>query len=147
MWKKTFLPLLLGLVLVSCTLNTAQKRAKVNTPVVPPKPLYLGTEFPDIVVPRGMEVVQEKSMVVKTNTYIGGVLTLKGRIKTDSLVAFFKSQLEARGWILNGSIRYKDTLLAFNRPNGCCFVYISESSFGHTEVQIWASEVQQQQSP
>ncbi len=142
MWQKRALLLVLALFLASCTTPLARKTAKVNKPVVPPKPLYLGTEFPDIVVPRGMQVVQEKSMVVKTNTYIGGVLTLRGRIKVDSLVEFFKSQLTARGWELNGSIRYKDTLLAFNRPHGCCFVYISESGFGTmTEVQIWASEM------
>lgn len=122
------------LVLVSCT-TTSQKSA----PPAPPKPFYTGTEFPDIVIPNSMKIDQEHSMIVRTQTYIGGVLTIKGRVKVDSLVEFFKNQLAARGWTLTGSIFYKDTLLAFNRPNGSCFIYIKGSALT-TEAQIWASE-------
>ncbi len=137
--RKIFLSLvaLMVLALVSCT-TTSQKRSE-TTPPSPPKPFYTGTEFPDIVVPASMKVDQEHSMIVRTQTYIGGVLTIKGRVKVDSLVEFFKNQLAARGWTLTGSIFYKNILLAFNRPNGSCFIYIKGSTLT-TEAQIWASE-------
>ncbi len=137
--RKIFLSLvaLMVLALVSCT-TTSQKRSETTPPSLP-KPFYTGTEFPDIVIPASMKVDQEHSMIVRTQTYIGGVLTIKGRVKVDSLVEFFKNQLAARGWTLTGSIFYKDILLAFNRPNGSCFIYIKGSTLT-TEAQIWASE-------
>jgi hypothetical protein len=86
-----------------------------------------------------MSIDQDKSMIVRTPTFVGGVLYLKGRVKAKSLIEFFKNQLTSRGWELTRSIIYRESLLAFNRPNGTCFVYITESSF-NTQVEIWASE-------
>lgn len=141
MLKRAVLLICLVFLVASCG-PFSNRSAKVTTPVAPTKPLYTGTEFPDIVVPRGMSVVQSKSMVVNTSSFVGGVLTLRGRIKVESLIEFFKNQLEARGWELAGSIHYKNTLLAFQRPNGSCIVYISEPGMGiTTEIQIWASEL------
>ncbi len=123
--------------IVSCTSTQGPQGEGQGTK--PPKPFYTGTEFPDIVVPSSMTIDQNRSMIVRTQNYIGGVLYLKGRVTPKSVVEFFKRQLTSRGWKLTGSIIYRDILLAFNRPQGSCFVYVRESSL-NTEVQIWASE-------
>ncbi len=138
---KKALPVLFLLVfLASCT-TTTQKPAP-ETVSTPPKPFYHGTEFPDIVVPKDLEIDQSRSMIVKTRDYVGGVLVLKGRVKARSVEEFFRNQLRSRGWDLVGSIYYRHILLAFKRENGFCMIYISDSSF-NTEVQIWASETLQ----
>ncbi len=120
----------------SCSTTTAKKPTPESAP---PKPFYTGTEFPDIVIPKDLSLDQNKSMLVHTKNYVGGVLVAKGRVKASSLEEFFKNQLRARGWDLVGSIYYRNILLAFKRPNGFCMIYITGSSF-NTEVQIWASE-------
>ena len=143
MLKKGGIILFCVFLLGACA--TSKNKTRVTTPVTPPKPLYVGTEFPDIVIPSSMKIIREKSLLVRTSNYIGGVLTIKGPVKVESLVTFFKTQLASRGWQLNGAIRYQNTLLTFDRPNGTCFVYISEPGLGTTtEVQIWASETLQE---
>ncbi|OAG26862.1 hypothetical protein [Thermodesulfatator autotrophicus] len=129
--------LVLLVFLASCTMPG--KEQPKTEPPAPPKPFYTGTEFPNIVVPTDLKVDQQKSMIVRTQSYIGGVLVLKGRVKALSLEKFFKNQLKARGWELTGSIFYRSILLTFKRPNGCCMILITEQPFT-TEVQIWASE-------
>ncbi|AEH45023.1 hypothetical protein Thein_1155 [Thermodesulfatator indicus DSM 15286] len=140
-WAKISVLILL-VFLAGCTLP-GKEQPKTTPPTAPesspPKPYYTGTEFPNIVVPTGLMVDQAKSMIVRTQNYIGGVLVLKGRIKGRSLELFFKNQLKARGWELTGSIFYRSILLTFKRPNGCCMILITEQPFT-TEVQIWASE-------
>ncbi len=136
-WLRRIPVILFCVVLIWGCASTTQKSA--SEPPAPPKPFYSGTEFPDIVVPKEMKIDQSRSMIVKTKNYVGGVLVLKGRVKARSVEEFFKNQLRSRGWDLVGSIYYRNTLLAFKRPNGFCMIYISDSSF-NTEVQIWASE-------
>ncbi|NPA49067.1 MAG: hypothetical protein GXO20_03740 [Thermodesulfobacteria bacterium] len=122
-----------------CT-TTTQNSTSQTTTTVASKPYYSGTEFPDIVIPKDMKIDQSRSMIVKTKDYVGGVLVLKGRVKAKSLEEFFKNQLRSRGWDLIGSVYYRNTLLAFRRENGSCMVYIANTSFSNTEVQIWVSE-------
>ncbi|WP_022854010.1 hypothetical protein [Thermodesulfatator atlanticus] len=135
-WPKLGVLLVVLFLVASCTLP-GQERPK-TTPQVQ-RPLYTGTEFPNIVAPRDMSVDQEKTMIVRTKNYIGGVLVLKGRVKARSLERFFKDQLASRGWELTGSIYYKNILLTFKRANGFCMVYIVDHPMT-TEAQIWASE-------
>ena len=137
--KKNFFTLLLLLSLVACShLQREDERAPSATPT---KPLITRTEFSDIVVPAELSVVEDKFLVVKTSSFTGGVLVLRGRVLVPSLIEFFTRELPKRGWQLVGTIRYKDTLLAFTRPNRTCFIYISEPGLGMmTEVKIWAAE-------
>lgn len=105
----------------------------------PPEPIYTETEFPDIVVPTELSLDRSKTLIVRTQDYVGGVLVVRGRVKARSVEEFFKNQLQARGWELVGSIYHnRNILLSFRRANGCCMIYITDSF--NTEVQIWASE-------
>ncbi|OAQ21484.1 hypothetical protein [Thermosulfurimonas dismutans] len=142
MLKKTLGSVLLGLVLIlsGCAAQSQGSGGKVSS-LPKPRPILKHTDFPNLVLPSGLEIVKEKTLVVKTATFVGGVITLRGRVTQESVVTFFEKQLIARGWEEVGSIRYKNTLLAFRRPNGSCFVYIRETGLGNTEVKIWASEV------
>jgi len=142
MLKKTLGSVLLGLVLIlsGCAAQSQGSGGKVSSPPKP-RPVLKPTDFPNLVLPSGLEIVKEKTLVVKTATFVGGVIALRGRVTQESVATFFEKQLIARGWEEVGSIRYKNTLLAFRRPNGSCFVYIGETGLGNTEVKIWASEI------
>ncbi len=141
--------LFLGLAF-GCT--TTQGTTSKSTPspeaaqTPPPEPIYTETEFPDVVVPSELTVDQSKTLIVRTQDYVGGVLVVKGRVKARSVEEFFKNQLQARGWELVGSIYHnRNILLSFRRTNGCCMIYITDSF--NTEVQIWASETLTGQVP
>ncbi len=143
---RRILPLGICLVLLTlftgCSVRGQGTKASGTAPAPPARPVIKHTDFPDLVLPTGMDMVEDKTLVVKTGSFVGGVITLRGRVTAESVVTFFEKQLLARGWEQVGSIRYKNTLLlAFKRPNGSCFVYIKGASLGQTEVKIWASEV------
>ncbi|WP_456432873.1 lipoprotein [Thermosulfuriphilus sp.] len=139
--KKIFLIFGLILTLTACSHLQRKEDSLESTSSVPSKPIITRTEFSDIVVPAELSVVEEKSLIVKTASFTGGVLVLRGRVLVPSLIEFFSRELPKRGWQLVGTIRYKNTLLAFTRPNQTCFIYISEPGLGMmTEVKIWASE-------
>ncbi len=139
--KKGFLWAILVVFLTSCAAHSEGQKGKAPVSSAPPaRPVLQYTDFPDLVLPNELEIIREKTLIVKTPTYVGGLIMARGRVTVESLVTFFERQLTARGWREMGSIRYKNTLLAFKRPNGSCFIYISSSSFGNLEVKIWASE-------
>lgn len=142
MLKRTLGGVLISLMFVfaGCAAQNQSSGGKISPP---PKsrPVLKYTDFPNLVLPSGMEIVKEKTMVVKTPDFVAGVITLKGRVTQESVVTFFEKQLLARGWEKVGSIRYKNTLLAFRRPKGSCFVYIEETGLGSVKVKIWASEI------
>ncbi len=141
MEKKKLLWAILVFFLASCAAHSEGPKGQAPVSSAPSaRPVLRHTDFPDLVLPNELEIVREKTLIVKTPTYVGGLITARGRVTVDSLVTFFERQLTARGWQQVGSIRYKNTLLAFRRPNGSCFIYISSSSFGNLEVKIWASE-------
>ncbi len=99
-------------------------------------------EFPDIPLPIELKKVNDKSIVIHTNSYQGGLLVLKGRVTVDSLVDFFKKSMPKYGWKLNGTVSASRTLLGFSKGgNAYCLIQIFEEKMGfQTEVQIWLSE-------
>ena len=99
-------------------------------------------EFPDLPLPPEMKRVKDRTMLVKTRTFQGGILVLKGRITGDSLVDFFSKKLPEHGWELVGSIRAKRSLLAFSKGESShCLIQIYDEPMGfQTEVQIWLTE-------
>ncbi|RUM88773.1 MAG: hypothetical protein DSZ24_02770 [Thermodesulfatator sp.] len=127
--------------LTACTARSqgTGKKAPVS-PAPPPVPVLQSTQFPNLVLPREMKIDRDRTLIVKTPSYVGGLLVASGRVTVDSLVKFFERQMAARGWKEMGRIQYKNMLLAFKRPNGSCFIYISENAFGNVEVKIWTSE-------
>ncbi|QJA05664.1 hypothetical protein FVE67_02095 [Thermosulfurimonas marina] len=133
--------LMLVFFLAACTARSQGTGGKAPvSPATPPTPVLQPTELPDLVLPSEMKIDRDRTLIVKTPTYVGGLLVARGRVTVDSLVKFFERQMLARGWEEMGRIQYKNMLLAFKRPNGSCFIYISETSFGNVEVKIWASE-------
>jgi len=146
MRKATLMLVIFFLAACSIRSQGAGGKAPVS-PAAPPMPVLQHTEFPDLVLPNEIKIDWDRTLIVKTPTYVGGLLVARGRVTVDSLVKFFERQMLARGWEEMGRIQYKNMLLAFKRPNGSCFIYIRESSLGNVEVKIWASEILKAPAP
>jgi hypothetical protein len=102
---------------------------------------YNPTEFRDLLIPGELAWNRDKSMVIKTDSYAGGVLNFSGRVDINSLSDFFVKSMERNGWKLAGSIKYKQVLLAFVKPAKTCTITIADSEFGlKTEVNVYVTE-------
>ncbi|MEW6595094.1 MAG: hypothetical protein AB1413_09520 [Thermodesulfobacteriota bacterium] len=102
---------------------------------------YNPAEFRDILIPGELAWNRDKSMVIKTDSYAGGVLNFSGKVDINSLSEFFAKSMERNGWKLAGSIKYKQVLLAFVKPAKTCTITIADSEFGlKTEVNVYVTE-------
>ena len=99
-------------------------------------------EFPDLPIPIELERVDDKTIMIKTSGFQGGIVVYKGRVTVVSLVEFFTKSMPKHGWVLNGTLNAKRSFLAFSKGgNSHCFIQICERQMGlKTEVQIWVSE-------
>jgi len=102
---------------------------------------YSPPEFNDLLIPSELTWNREKSMVIKTDSFAGGVLNFSGRVKVDDLANYFTITMSRNNWKPIGSVKYKRVLLVFVKPNKTCTITIADSDFGiNTEVNIYISE-------
>lgn len=99
-----------------------------------PSPTYY--DFDDILIPPELKLDTQKSMVVNTSTFSGGVLVFNGYVDEASLIDFFLKNMNKDNWQLKGSIKYRHTVLTFEKPNKGCVITIGEKTF-NTPVEIW----------
>jgi hypothetical protein len=105
-----------------------------------PEPYY-PTDFKDILVPSELTWNREKSMSIRTASFAGGILNFSGRVDINSLTDFFIASMQKDGWRLSGSIKYKNVLLAFTKPQKTTLISIYQNEFGYkTEVSIYVTE-------
>jgi len=102
---------------------------------------YRANEFSDILIPSEFDWDREKSMVVRTDSFAGGVLQYNGRVDISSSADFFSNNMPRNGWKLAGSTRYKNVLLAFTKPNKTCTIVLTENKLlMRTEIAIYVTE-------
>ena len=102
---------------------------------------YYPTDFKDIMVPAELNWNREKSMSIRTASFAGGILNFTGRVDINSLTDFFIASMQKDGWKLSGSIKYKNVLLAFTKPQKTTMISIYQNEFGYkTDVSIYITE-------
>jgi len=99
---------------------------------------YNPANFRDLLVPSELVWNRSKSMIVNTDSYAGGVLYFSGRVDVDSLTDFFATTMARNNWKLVGSVKYRDVLLAYDKPHKTCTIIIQQSEMirNTAEVQI-----------
>ena len=95
----------------------------------------------DIALPSEMEWDYDKSMAIRTASFIGGLYHYSGRVEVNSLKEFIKTSMANNKWKLVGEASYEKMLLAFMKPNKTCMITISESFGGplgvtHVDLSI-----------
>lgn len=109
---------------------------------LPPLSNFVG-EYRDIELPIDMKYDHKKSMVVRTDSFTGGVLYFRGKVERSSLKLFILSSMQKNKWKRAGEVSSESTLLAFTKPNKSCTVVIEEGlggSLGYTYVAMYVAE-------
>jgi hypothetical protein len=93
-------------------------------------------DFQDIPIPSELSLVTKESTVFQGGAVKGGMLTFKGRVEPSSVVNFFMVALARENWKHRGDIRYRKSVLLFEKPDRFCIISIRESSY-YTYVELY----------
>jgi hypothetical protein len=95
-------------------------------------------DFGDVLVPKELKVNKKASFIYQTEGFSAGVLVLKGRIETSSLISFFEKNMTEDGWNMISSFKSERTMLLFQKVHRWCVMNITDESF-NTYVEIWVA--------
>jgi hypothetical protein len=99
-----------------------------------------GTNFADdikdITLPPELVWDRKESMVIKTESFRGGIFIYKGRVESMSLKDYMIASMRDNKWRLVGESASKDIMLAFIKPNKTCMMIISDGFFGKIELKL-----------
>lgn len=135
------LAVLAALVLMTSGCSTLTRKGSGGSGPPAPKdqgPVPLYYDFGDVLVPSELKIIKEDSFVFQTPGLSAGVLALKGRVETGSLISFFESNMAKDNWRLVSSFKSPRTIMLFQKENRWCVVNITDSNF-QTDVEIWVA--------
>ncbi len=95
-------------------------------------------DFGDVLVPKELKVDKKSSFIYQTEGFSAGVLVLKGRIETSSLISFFETNMAKDNWKLLSSFKSERTMLLFQKAHRWCVMNITDETF-NTYVEIWVA--------
>ena len=95
-------------------------------------------DFGDVLVPKELKVDKKSSFVYNTQGFSAGVLVLKGRIETSSLISFFETNMVKDNWNIISSFKSERTMLLFQKAHRWCVMSITDETF-NTYVEIWVA--------
>lgn len=95
-------------------------------------------DFGDVMVPSELKLNRKESFVYATGGTTAGVLTLKGRVDRDSLIAFFENNMVKDNWRLISSFRAPKAVMLFQKESRWCIISIEED-FMSELVKIWVA--------
>ena len=108
-----------------------------STETVTSEPYY-PADFRDLSIPGELEWNREKSVSINTASFTGGILNFSGRVEVNSLTDFFINSMKKDGWNVTGTVKSRDVLLAFIKPQASCMIKIVEGgTLGKTEVTVY----------
>jgi len=103
-----------------------------------PAPLYY--DFGDVLIPSELKVDKKTSFVFKTPGLSAGVLSLKGRVETRSLISFFESNMTKDNWKQVSSFKSPRSMLLYQKENRWCVISITDTaSMADTRVEVWVA--------
>lgn len=121
-------------------------RESVDAGNDPSSPLY--HDFGDVLIPRELKVDREESFIYKTPGFSAGVLTLRGRVDRNSLIAFYENNMPKDNWRLVSSFKSPRTMMLYQKENRWCVINISEVGlYNNTLLEIWVSPTMGALSP
>jgi len=99
-------------------------------------PVY--RDFGDVLIPSEMEPVSDSSFVYITSGLTVGVMSVKGRVDTDSLIAFFQNNMARDNWKLISYFKSPKTLMLFRKETRWSAIDITEGTY-YTYAEIWVA--------
>lgn len=96
--------------------------------------------FPDIPIPKELELNREKSFVYETSNIRTGVLVLKGNVDINSLEQYFRTNMARNGWRFINSFKYNTVILNYLKDDRASHIRISRETWS-TVVEIWVGPI------
>ncbi len=106
-----------------------------------PTPIVTIREFPDVPIPRELDLDEKESFVYMTPGFATGMLVYNGNVDYDSLVRFFDESLTKNGWIIQASLKYTRTLLFYQKENRICLIAMKITPL-NVHVEIWVAPLE-----
>ena len=100
------------------------------------KTMYL--DFGDVLLPKELKVNKNDSFVFTTAGLTAGVLSLKGRVESNSLITFFENRMPEDGWQMISAIKSHRSMLLFKKQARWCVIGIEEGQM-NTYAEIWVA--------
>lgn len=104
-----------------------------------PQASNFADDIKDITLPTELIWDRKYSMVIKTESFRGGIFTYRGRVEMMSLKDYMVASMQDNKWRLVGETASKDIMLAFVKPNKTCMMTISDGVLGKTELKLYVA--------
>lgn len=96
-------------------------------------------DIKDITLPTELTWDRKDSMVIKTESFRGGIFSYKGKAEIMSLKDYMVASMKDNKWRLVGETASKNIMLAFVKPNKTCMIVISEGMFSKTDLKLYVA--------
>ena len=96
-------------------------------------------DIKDITLPTELTWDRKDSMVIKTESFRGGIFSYKGKAEIMSLKDYMVAAMKDNKWRLVGETASKNIMLAFVKPNKTCMIVIAEGMFSKTELKLYVA--------
>ncbi len=103
-----------------------------------PKEVPMYMDFGDVMIPKELKTVKDQTFIYRTAGHTSGVLTLKGAVELNSLIAFFENNMTKDNWTKISEFKSPRTILLFEKKNRYCMINIREGQYQST-VEIWVA--------
>ena len=114
--------------------TTASAAAAAQPPQT--KTVYL--DFGDVLLPKELSADRGSSFVFTTAGLTAGMLSLKGRVESNSLITFFENRMPEDGWQMISAIKSSRSMLLFKKQTRWCVISIEEGQM-NTYAQVWVA--------
>lgn len=141
MKKKNGMKLLvsLGVALMLLFAGCANKNKMGTDASGLPQMTNFADDIKDITLPTELSWDRKNSMVIKTESFRGGIFTYRGRAEIMSLKDYMVASMQDNKWRLVGETASKDIMLAFVKPNKTCMMVIADGVLGKTELKLYVA--------
>ena len=85
-----------------------------------------------------MEPDSDSSFLYVSSGLTVGVMTVKGRVETDSLISFFQNNMTKDNWKLISYFKSPKTLMLFRKETRWSAISITEGTY-YTYAEIWVA--------
>lgn len=130
----------IGVVFLLTTVGCARKNNLIGSDATGlPQLSNFADDIKDITLPVELVWDRKDSMVIKTESFRGGIFSYKGRAEVMSLKDYMVASMKDNKWRLVGETASKSIMLAFVKPNKTCMMVISEGLFSKTEMKLYVA--------
>ncbi|WP_321493173.1 hypothetical protein [uncultured Desulfobacter sp.] len=115
---------------------SSTKGASTSEQAVNNRPVAFYHDFEDVLIPKELTIIKNRTVVVSTPGFKSGILTLKGRVESNSLFNFFSVSMEKDNWQVISRIKAPEaTIMVFQKATRCAVITIREEQI-YTYVEI-----------